>query len=52
MRLISDNLDNAQAHHILGKSKKVNLNPNFADENTLPLISEISWNYNLKHSTK
>ena len=30
MMLISDNLDNAEAHHSLGNSKKVNLNLNFA----------------------
>ena len=30
MILIIDNLDNAEAHHSLGKSKKVNLNLNFA----------------------
>ena len=30
MMLISDNVDNAEAHHSLGKSKKVNLNLNFA----------------------
>ena len=30
MILISDNLDNAEAHHSLGKPKKVNLNLNFA----------------------
>ena len=30
MMLISDNLDNAEVHHSLGKPKKVNLNLNFA----------------------
>ena len=49
--LIIDNLDNAEAHHSLGKSKKVNLNLNFADEKYL--ISKISWDYyNLKPSRK
>ena len=49
--LIIDNLDNAEAHHSLDKSKKVNLNLNFADKKYL--ISKISWNYyNLKPSRK
>ena len=51
MMLIIDNLDNAEAHHSLGKSKKVNLNLNFADEKYL--ISKISWDYyNWKPSRK
>ena len=51
MMLIIDNLDNAEAHHSLDKSKKVNLNLNFADKKYL--ISKISWNYyNLKPSRK
>ena len=51
MMLISDNLDNAEAHHSLGNSKKVNLNLNFAYKKYL--ISKISWDcYNLKPSRK
>ena len=51
MMLISDNLDNAEAHHSLDKSKKVNLNLNFSYEKYL--ISKISWDYyNLKSSRK
>ena len=49
--LISDNLDNAEAHHSLGKSKKVNLNLNLAHKKYL--IFKISWDYyNLKPSRK
>ena len=43
MMLVSDNLDNTKAHHSLGKSKKVNLNLNFAHKKCL--ISKISWDY-------
>ena len=51
MMLIIDNLDNAEAHHSLGKSKKVNLNLNFAHKKYV--ISKISWDYyNLKPSRK
>ena len=53
MMLTSDNLENAEAHHSLGKSKnkKVNLNLNFAQKKYL--ISKISWDYyNLKPSRK
>ena len=51
MMLIIDNLDNAEAHHNLGKSKKVNLNLNFAYKKYL--ISKISWDYySLKPSRK
>ena len=49
MMLISDNL--AEAHHSLGKFKKVNLNLNFAYKKYF--ISKISWDYyNLKPSRK
>ena len=49
--LISDDLDNAEAHHNLGKSKKVNLNLNFAHEKYI--IFKISWDYyNLKPPRK
>ena len=48
---IIDNLDNAEAHNSLDKSKKVNLNLNFAHKKYL--ISKISWDYhNLKLSRK
>ena len=51
MMLISDNLDNDEAHHSLGISKTVNLNLNFAHKKYL--ISKISWDYyNLKPSRK
>ena len=51
MMLTIDNLVNAGAHHNLGKSKKVNLNLNFAYKKYL--ISKISWDfYNLKPSRK
>ena len=51
MMLISDDLDNAEAHHNLGKSKKVNLNLNFAHEKYI--IFKISWDYyNLKPPRK
>ena len=51
MMLISDNLDNAETHHSLGKSKKENLNLNFAYKKYF--ISKISWDYyNLKPSRK
>ena len=51
MMLVSDDLDNAEAHHSLGKSKKVNLNLNFAYKKYF--ISKISWDYyNLKPSRK
>ena len=51
MMLISDDLDNAEVHHNLGKSKKVNLNLNFAHEKYI--IFKISWDYyNLKPSRK
>ena len=51
MMLIIGNLDNAGAHHSLGKSKKMNLNLNFAHKKYL--ISEISWDcHNLKLSRK
>ena len=51
MMLISDNLDNVEAHHSLGKSKKMNLNLNFSRKKYL--ISKISWDYyNLKPSRK
>ena len=51
MMLVSDNLDNAEAHLSLGNSKKVNLNLNFAYKKYL--ISKISWDcYNLKPSRK
>ena len=49
--IIIDYLDNAEEHHSLGKSKKVNLNLNFADEKYL--IFKLSWDYyNLKPSRK
>ena len=49
MMLIIDNLDNAEAHHSLGKSKTVNLNLSFAHKKYL--ISKISSDYyNLKPS--
>ena len=35
MMLISDNLDNAEAYHSLGKSKKVNLNLHFTHKKYL-----------------
>ena len=41
--LISDDLDNAEAHHSLGKSKKVNLNLNLAYKKYL--IFKIYWDY-------
>ena len=48
--LISD-LDNTEAHHGLGKLKKVNLNLNFAHKKYL--VSKLSWDYcNLKPSRK
>ena len=51
MMLISDDLDNAEVQHNLGKSKKVNLNLNFAHEKYI--IFKISWDYyNLKPSRK
>ena len=51
MMLISDNLDNAETHHSLGKSKKENLNLNFAYKKYF--ISKISWDYyNFKPSRK
>ena len=51
MILINDNLDNTEAHHSLGNSKKVNVNLNFAYKKYL--ISKISWDcYNLKPSRK
>ena len=49
--IIIDYLDNAEEHHSLGKSKKVNLNLNFAHEKYL--IFKLSWDYyNLKPSRK
>ena len=51
MMLIIDNLDNAEAHHNLGESKKVNLNLNLAHKKYL--IPKMSWDhYNLKPSRK
>ena len=51
MLLIIDNLDNTEAHHSLGKSKKMNLNLNFANKKYH--ISNIFWDYyNLKPSRK
>ena len=48
--LISD-LDNTEAHHSLGKLKKVNLDLNFAHKKYL--VSKLSWDYyNLKPSRK
>ena len=46
MMLIIDNLDNAEAYHNLGKSKKVNLNLNFAHKKYL--ISNMSWELQLE----
>ena len=49
--IISDYLDNAEEHHSLGKSKKVNLNLNFAHKKYL--IFKLPWDYyNLKPSRK
>ena len=51
MMLIIDNLDNAEAQHSLGQSKKVSLNLNFTHKKYI--FSKISWDcYKLKPSRK